>query len=69
MCGAPMHDTFEHPSKRLEELSPIAVDGSTFAVWLIDIREKLGSSGVRVAVGAKGQGRHNIGDYKCTATG
>ena len=60
----PRHEAFEELSKRIEQHSPLDIDGTPFAVWLIDVREPeqpLGTH-VIVIVGAQNQSEKHTGE-------
>lgn len=63
------HDQFARLFAALESRSPITIDGNTYAIWLIDIRDPLTgsaneiSSGIDAVFGAKGaDGKQHIGE-------
>jgi hypothetical protein len=59
-----MHQAFEGLAKRLEDRSPINIDGTPFAISLIDIRELAppGGPSLAVIVGAKSQSEMHTGE-------
>jgi hypothetical protein len=59
-----MPDAFEALSKRLEKRSPVDIDGTPFAIWLIEIREPGLPSAphVDVIVGAKNFSETHTGE-------
>jgi hypothetical protein len=58
-----MHDALEQLSRRLQKRSPIDVDGTPCAIWLIDIRDAQPDGlSVGVIVGAKSQSESHTGE-------
>ncbi len=59
-----MNDAFERLSRSLEAKSPIDIDGTPFAIWLIDVRTPRtpGSAHSLVVVGAKSASQSYTGE-------